>query len=193
MVIMTPAPLGGYTAASLLQAPKHEPLLLTLTHGATGASVDLHKNPGESPQHLLLKGLLWALVVPHHSSATCELDLGLRYRPDVVALRGDESIVWWGECGSVKPSKLSHLASTYPHTRFSVAKWGRSDLRGYAGGLRRDLLRADRRLAARRRAPFELINFPSDANERFLDDNGVVTLTMADLQVVPLLDEERLG
>jgi hypothetical protein len=69
--------------------------------------------------------------------------------------------VWWGECGSVKASKLSDLARAFPHARFSVAKWGRSDLRGYASQLRGQLT-----LPPTRTAPFDLVSFPADSIER---------------------------
>ena len=49
------------------------------------------------------------LVPPTHPDAVCERDLGLRYRPDVVAMDGGKLPVWWGECGSVKASKLRDL------------------------------------------------------------------------------------
>ena len=128
-------PLGGYSTATLLNAPKHIPLDLTL-HTPCGASIALSKAPGESVQHLLLKGLLWSLLLPTHPGAACEVDLGLRFKPDVVAIDGSTGDpCWWGECGSVKSSKLCILARTYPQARFSVAKWGRSDLRGYANQL----------------------------------------------------------
>ena len=129
--------LGGYTSDTLLSAPKHAPLTLQLQ--ASGRQLSLTKNPGESAEHLVLKALLWALLLPSHPEAKIEADLGLRYTPDVVALGDDSTPIWWGECGSVKSSKLSDLASAYPNARFSVAKWGRSDLRGYAATLSGEL------------------------------------------------------
>ena len=171
--------LGGYSAETLLSAPKHAPLSLTLT--AHGSTLRMAKNPGESVQHLLLKSMLWALLLPSHPSAACELDLGLRYRPDVVALGDDGVPQWWGECGSVKASKLDDLAAAFPHARISVAKWGRSDLRGYAQCLRSELS-----LPPTRTAPFELISFPADSVDRFLSDDGELRVSFEDLDVVPL-------
>ena len=140
--------LGGYTAATLLDAPKHSPLVLRLS--AHGSSAVLTKAPGESVQHLVLKGLLWALLVPTCPDAACEVDLGMRYKPDVVSIEGTGRPRWWGECGSVRASKLQQLATTFPHCRFTVAKWGRSDLRGYASQLVR---RACSTCAARALSP----------------------------------------
>lgn len=174
--------LGGYSPSTLLSAPKHTPLTLELS--ASGQLLRLQKNPGESVEHLVLKALLWALLLPTHPSATCELDLGLRYRPDVIAL--DEATgapCWWGECGSVKGSKLSELSSAFPLTRFSVAKWGRSDLRGYA-----NQLRAEIKLPRQRAAPFEVVSFPADSIERFVAADGQLSVSFEDLQVVPLVE-----
>jgi hypothetical protein len=70
--------LGGYRASTLLSASKHAPLTVSLT--AHGQKLRLSKRPGESAEHLLLKALLWACVVPAHPDATCELDMGLRCR-----------------------------------------------------------------------------------------------------------------
>ena len=166
-------PLGGYTADTLLGAPKHAPLELHLASPHTPERLCLTKAKGESVEHLLLKGLLWALLLPTHPDAVCERDLGLRYRPDVVAMDGGELPVWWGECGSVKASKLRDLALAFPQCRFSVCKWGRSDLRGYAAGLRKEMDLPER---SKRAPPFELINFPSDSIDRFLSDDGTVSV-----------------
>ena len=173
------SPLGGYSAATLLSAPKHVPLQLHLS--AHGRRLQLEKRPGESAEHLVCKGLLWALLLPSHPTAECELDLGLRYTPDVVALGADGAPCWWCEAGHVKASKLGDLASTFPHARFSVAKWGRSDLRGYASQLTGQL-----RLPRTRTAPFELISFPDDSVERFVSDDGEVRVDFDDLEVVSL-------
>ena len=171
--------LGGYTSDTLLSAPKHAPLTLQLQ--ASGRQLSLTKNPGESAEHLVLKALLWALLLPSHPEAKIEADLGLRYTPDVVALGDDSTPIWWGECGSVKSSKLSDLASAYPNARFSVAKWGRSDLRGYAATLSGELA-----LPPGRTAPFELISFPADSVDRFVSDSGELSISWDQLEVISL-------
>lgn len=172
------APLGGYTSATLLSAPKHVPLTLTLT--AHGRRTSVSKNPGETAEHLVLKVLLWALLLPTHPSVEIERDLGLRYRPDVVALDDAGSPEWWCECGSVKASKLGNLASAFPRARISVAKWGRGDLRGYAGTLKAQLPELPPTV------DFDLISFPADSCERFISDEGELSIAFDDLDVVPL-------
>lgn len=183
-MLSAPPALGGYTPSTLLSAPKHEPLELNLR--AHGQSVLLKKTPGESAEHLLLKGLLWALLLPSHPAGAVRVERpldGVRYRPDVVALDDRERVRWWGECGSVKPSKLAELAIAYPAARFSVCKFGRSDLVGYATSLKRELALPPRA------APFEVLSFPSTAAEDFLRDDGEVDVLFSDLQVIPLHDE----
>jgi hypothetical protein len=137
---------------------KHEKGEFSLYCGAS--TVTLSKVKGESMNHVLLKGLLWALLLPLHPDVACEVPLGMRYKPDVVALDdASGEPCWWGECGSVKPSKLSDLAAAFPHARFSVAKWGRSDLRGYAQQLvriSRSLLPTCTSIALTRGAPLTL-------------------------------------
>lgn len=108
----------------------------------------------------------------------------LPYHPDILAPHAVEAgapPLWWAECGSVSVTKLSKLAVAYPSTSFTVAKWARSDLRGYAGSLRRDLPAG----AAHR---FEVISFPADSAERFISDDGEISVGFADLlDQVPLL------
>ena len=174
-------PLGGYTLETLLSAPKHEPLSLHLR--LSGRPLHLRKARGESVQHLLLKGLLWALLLPSHPEAACERDLGLRYRPDVVALDGAGTPCWWGECGSVKASKLRELSAAFPRTRVTIAKWGRTDLRGYGGTLKRELA-----LPNPRAAPFELVSFPADSVERFLSEDGELAIGWDDVVSTGLVD-----
>ena len=81
---------------------------------------------------------------------------------------------WWGECGSVSTEKMRRLTAALPDTRFSIAKWGRSDLRGYAASLRREL-------ELPRRAPIDVISFPDDSASRFLDEAGNIDVTIDEL------------
>jgi len=41
----------------------------------------LVKAKGESMEHLLMKALLWALMLPSMANIECELDIGHRYKP----------------------------------------------------------------------------------------------------------------
>lgn len=138
------------------------------------------------------QALVWALYLPRYPTAVCEdgplarlsVDgTAFLYHPDVLALPPSGAglsaaqpgaPLWWAECGSVSVPKLCALASAYPSTAFTIAKWAQSDLRGYAGSLRQQLPAH----AARR---FEVISFPGDAPERFISEDGVVSVGFADL------------
>ena len=209
----------GLTAASLLAASLQPPphhrmcegqdvreLLSTLPKGARSRVVfkagdehmPLTKVKGESMEHLLMKALLWALMVPStDGSVECELDVGHRYKPgaaappqppsparalsceggapwrrvaDVVALSSGQPC-WWGECGSVTTEKLADLREAFPAMRLTIAKWGHSDLSGYAAQLGRALpaARADA-------APIDLVSFPVDSVERFVAEDGSLSV-----------------
>jgi len=183
-------PLAGYTPATLLSVPKTSAdFSCTFRHARLCESASLRKAAGESIEHLLLKALVWALYLPAHPSAVCEpgplsrLDVyggGLPFHPDVVALTPSGEPTWWAECGSVSVRKLEALSRAHPRSRFTIAKWGRSDLRGYAAQLRASLP-AD---AAGR---FEVISWPADAPERCIDQDGAVHVSFDDL-----LDREVL-
>jgi len=139
-------------------------------------------------EHLLLKVLIWSLYLPLYTTAECEdcacaLDVGSRYNPDAVALSLNGKVLWWGECGSVKESKLAHVAWTMPSTHVTVAKWGRSDLSGYAGSLRRALSDSPLRqkFRSKRPASFEVISLPADCTERFLREDGSIDIGWDDV------------
>ena len=68
--------------------------------------------------------------------------------------------------------KLADLREAFPSTRITVAKWGHSDLSGYAAQLRQALPPA--RLDA---APIDLVSFPVDSIERFVADDGSLSVT----------------
>lgn len=144
------APLAGYSPTTLLSAPKGA--ILSLRLRAQDHTVTLKKVRGESMQHVLMKGLLWALMLPVYPNARCELDVGHRFRPDVVSLNESGWPMVWGECGAVTASKLRQLADDFPNTHFLVSKWAHSDISGYAEQLRVELALAPRS------APFEVMH-----------------------------------
>lgn len=53
--------------------------------------------------------------------------------------------------------------------------------------------RSELKLSPERTAPFELISFPADSAERFIGEDGEITIDFGDLQVVRLddLDEQE--
>lgn len=133
----------------------------------------------ESAEHVLGKVLLWALYLPQYPNLTVEISIGDRYKPDVVELDGYGKPIFWGESGVVGERKLHALVSRYRDTHFAMAKWDRS-LTPYVRQVREALD------GVPRSAPFDLIRFPSDSADRFIDRDGNVTLTHDDVEWVRL-------
>lgn len=141
---------------------------------AHGRQVVFVKKPVESTEHVLMKALLWALYLPEYPELAVEIKIGDRYKPDVVALDGSGAPLFWGEAGDVSTAKIYSLARRYRRTHFALGKWA-SPL----GPLAEIVTGAAQGLS--RGAPFDLISFPDDAGERFIDDAGVIHVQHRDL------------
>lgn len=143
---------------------------------AHGQQVVFVKKPIEHGHHVLMKAFLWALYLPQYPSLKVEISVGDRYKPDVVALPsappGDP--LFWGEAGQVSPEKIASLGRRYRQTHFALAKWG-ANLYTVEQLVTAALAGIDRR------APFDILCFPTDSAERFIDDRGNIRLTHADL------------
>lgn len=150
-----------------------------LTLRAHGRKVVFLKKSGESLEHVLMKAFLWALYLPRYPELSVEIPIGDRYKPDVVQLDALGEPVFWGEAGKVSEEKVASLGRRFPRTHFVVAKWSVS-LAPFEA-LVRDALDA-----GRRHAPFELLAFPADSAERFLADDGSVTVGFDDLERIVL-------
>lgn len=82
-----------------------------------GRRVRLWQRPGESFDHVLLKALGYAMFVGEHPSLEIELSVGLRYKPDLVAIESETAgrprtgvrFPFWGECGMVTMRKVAWL------------------------------------------------------------------------------------
>ncbi|MFN7927568.1 MAG: YaeQ family protein [Blastocatellia bacterium] len=79
-----------------------------------GERLTLYKRAGESYEHVLMKALGYAMFRPAHPTLEIERRIGLRYKPDLVALSAVQQIEFWGECGAVSFRKIAWLAK---HTR----------------------------------------------------------------------------
>lgn len=75
-----------------------------------GERVTLHKKIGESYEHVLMKALAYALFRPQFPKLVIEQRIGLRYKPDLVALNDLGKAEFWGECGQVGLRKISWIA-----------------------------------------------------------------------------------
>ena len=82
-----------------------------------GRRVRLWQRPGETYGHVLMKALGYAMFAGEYPNLEIELAVGLRYRPDLVALAVDEDgraapgarFKFWGECGLVTVRKVAWL------------------------------------------------------------------------------------
>ena len=82
-----------------------------------GRRVRLWQRRGETYGHVLLKALGFAMYAGEYPGLEVELSVGLRYKPDLVALNvGEESgpragarFLFWGECGLVTMRKVAWL------------------------------------------------------------------------------------
>lgn len=76
--------------------------------------VRLWQRDGESYRHVLMKALGYAMFAPDHPGLEIETDLGLKYKPDLIAQGADGVHSFWGECGQVSIKKTHWLLK---HTR----------------------------------------------------------------------------
>jgi hypothetical protein len=144
---------------------------------ALGRQVVFVKKPVESTEHVVMKALIWALYLPQYPDLVVEIPVGDKYKPDVVSLDAQGEPVFWGEAGDVSVAKIRSLARRHKRTHFALGKWA----------TRLDPLTVivDDALAdLHRSAPFDLISFPRDSAERFIDDDGVVRVSHDELMWV---------
>lgn len=146
---------------------------------ANDRQVVLVKRPYESTEHVVMKALLWALYLPDYPDLTVEVSVGDRYKPDVVALNGQGPPRFWGEAGEVSVAKIRALTRRYRSTHLALAKW---DTR-----LEPIITVVTDAIAhLNRQAPVDLLSFPADSAERFMDDDGQIRIALHDLDWVRL-------
>jgi hypothetical protein len=133
------------------------------------------KRVNERREHVLMKAFIWALYLPEYPDLLVEVRVGDRYKPDVVALNDQGQPRFWGEAGQVGVEKIHSLARRYRSTHFAIAKW-EARLQPFVGIVEEALD------GLRRSAPFDLLNFPEDSAERFINERGYIHLTHDDLQ-----------
>ena len=92
----------------------------------------LWQRPGETYEHVLLKALGYAMFVGEYPGLEIELAVGLRYKPDLVALnesggsrpRAGARFLFWGECGLVTMRKVAWLLKHGDTERLVLFKIG---------------------------------------------------------------------
>jgi hypothetical protein len=133
-----------------------------------GRGVRLWQRPGETYEHVLLKALGYAMFVGEYPGLEIELAVGLRYKPDLVALnesggsrpRAGARFLFWGECGLVTMRKVAWLLKHGDTERLALFKVGCAvgplvrELRGAVGQRYREGGR------------LTLVNFAPDIEER---------------------------
>jgi uncharacterized protein YaeQ len=141
--------------------------------------VVLVKKPYESTEHVVMKALLWAIYLPDYPELAVEVPVGDRYKPDVVALDAHGQVRFWGEAGDVGVAKIRSLARRYRGTHFALAKWN-TRLEPVVAVV------MDAMAGLERRATLDLLAFPADSAERFIDDHGQIRIVRQDLDWVRL-------
>jgi hypothetical protein len=131
-----------------------------------GRRVRLWQRRGETYGHVLLKALGFAMYVAEYPGLEIELPVGLRYKPDLVALnegawpRAGARFLFWGECGLVTMRKVAWLLKHGDAGRVVLFKLGV----GVTPLLRelRDAVGPRYREGGR----LQLVNFSADVAER---------------------------
>jgi hypothetical protein len=149
---------------------------------AHGKQIVLVKHANERSAHVLMKAFIWALYLPDYPDLLVEVRIGDRYKPDVVSfdrmvnepLRENVKPRFWGESGRVGKQKIHSLAKRFKGTHFALAKWD-TRLDPYIEIVTETID------GLGRTAPFDLIHFPADSAERFIDQGGNIHLTHDDV------------
>ncbi|HYG78879.1 MAG TPA: hypothetical protein VD861_00745 [Pyrinomonadaceae bacterium] len=132
-----------------------------------GRRVRLWQRRGESYGHVLMKALGYAMFAPAYPGLEIELPVGLRYKPDLVALndggagrpRAGARFLFWGECGMVSMRKVAWLLKHGDAERLVLFKTG-AGVKAYTRELR-DSVEPRYRGGGR----LTLVNFASDIAE----------------------------
>jgi hypothetical protein len=132
-----------------------------------------------------MKALLWALYLPYYPTATIEVRIGDKYKPDVVAFAASPNIyqvnqhpTFWGEAGQTGRDKIQSIVRRFPDTHFAMGKWD-TPLAPYM-----DIV-ADALKNVKRNAPFDLINF-HEGSEAAIDDDGNIRIAFDDVEWIRL-------
>jgi hypothetical protein len=133
-----------------------------------GRRVRLWQRRGETYEHVLLKALGFAMYVREYPRLEIELSVGLRYKPDLVALnegdgagpRAGARFLFWGECGLVTMRKVAWLLKHGDAERVTLFKLD-CGVRPLVRELR-DAVPARYREGGR----LQLVNFAADVAER---------------------------
>lgn len=79
-----------------------------------GKRMRLWQRPGESYEHILMKALGYAMFALDYPNLEIEIRVGLRYKPDLIAVNQEGNFDFWGECGQNSIRKTHWILK---HTR----------------------------------------------------------------------------
>jgi len=165
-------------------------LARTLRIRAGGRTLVLAKRAGESTAHVLLKAIGYARYAPDYPDVRIEAPIGLRYKPDLVALDDAGEPRLWIECGHVDREKVRRLVRRYPRTHLA---WLRRQSQ-WEGAIR---IVQEALVDARRSAPVEVIGV-TDATLLTIAESGdadavtgTVTVAMLEGDVLPNMRQGR--
>jgi hypothetical protein len=144
------------------------------TFRAQGKQTVFIKKAFESDSHVLLKALMWALFLPDYPNLSVEIHIGHRYKPDLVQMDDSGQPVFWGEAGRVGQRKMQTLVKRFRSTHLVFAKWD-TNLAPFHKALRKATK------SIQRTAPVDLISFPGDSRERFIDRDGAIQIAFEDV------------
>lgn len=140
---------------------------------------------GERLVHPLMKAYLWALYLPDYPSASIEIRIGDKYKPDVIAFASQPAVyevnpqpLFWGEAGRTGKDKIHSIVKRFPDTHFAMSKWD-ARLDPYV-----DLV-SEALKDVTRNAPFDIISFP-EATEQCVDNDGNITIGFEDIDWIRL-------
>lgn len=151
-----------------------------------GEQVVFVKRKHERIEHVWMKAYLWALYLPSYPDLQVEIDIGDKYKPDVVSLnRRRRRPHFWGEAGQVGPDKIGALLDRHPSAHFAIAKWARP--------LDPLLSRVEEAVhEVERTAPVDLLSFPDDSADRFIDERGTIDLSFAEVNWIRVGNADAL-
>lgn len=82
----------------------------------------LWQQRGESFEHVLMKALGYAMHADEFPGLEVERSVGLRYKPDIIAIGADGAFDFWGECGLTTIRKTVWLAKHSGARRMTLFK-----------------------------------------------------------------------
>lgn len=135
--------------------------------------------------HPLMKAYIWALYLPEYPTASIEIRIGDKYKPDVIAYDTQPAVyeanpqpLFWGEAGRTGKDKIHSIVKRFPDTHFAMSKW---DLRldPYVE------LVTEALDGVKRTAPFDIISFP-EKSKTCVDADGNITITFDDVDWIRL-------